>query len=261
MNSKSPVLQVVDLHVSVGNQEILKGISLSVDRGERVAIMGPNGSGKSTLANVIMGKPGYEITRGEILFDGVSLNRYSAFERARMGLSLVSQYPQEVEGVNLSDLVGASLQARGLEVKGLEVMIREEADKVGFSPDLLDRWVNVDLSGGEKKRLETIILSLIPSKLAILDEVDSGLDIDALRQVSRRVNRLSEQSETAVLAVTHYARLLRELVVERVLVLAKGGIVLEGGPELADHLEVTGYREIVGTQEEEVSVTDKDFIF
>ncbi len=245
-----PVLEIKDLHVSVGDKEILRGISLTVAKGEKIAIMGPNGSGKSTLSSVILGKPGYEVTQGQIVFAGHDTSKMPSFERSRLGLALISQYPQEVEGVDLYDLVTASLDARGMNAADTRDKIYKEAEGIGFSTSLLDRWINVDLSGGEKKRLETLLLSLVPSKLAILDEIDSGLDIDALRQVSQRIDSLSIQKAMAVVAITHYSRLLRELTVERVLVLAHGEFVAEGGPELAEDLERTGYKEYASIEAE-----------
>ena len=245
-----PVLEIQDLHVSVGDKEILKGISLTVLEGEKIAIMGPNGSGKSTLSSVILGKPGYAVTQGQIVFAGYDISKMPAFERARLGLALISQYPQEVEGVDLYDLVVASLDARGMNEIDIRGKIFTEAEGIGFATSLLDRWINVDLSGGEKKRFETLLLSLVPSKLAILDEIDSGLDIDALRHVSHRIDSLSIEKAMAVVAITHYSRLLRELTVERVLVLAHGEFVAEGGPELAENLERTGYKEYASLEVE-----------
>jgi Fe-S cluster assembly ATP-binding protein len=244
--SMVPVLEITDLHVSVGEKEILRGVSLTVGEGEKVAIMGPNGSGKTTLSNVLLGKPGYRIDQGSIRFMGQDLSSLSTHERAQLGLCLVSQYPQEVEGVDLKDLVGAALSARGLDLDGVESRVANEARKIGFSESLLGRWVNVDLSGGEKKRLETLLLSLVPARLAVLDELDSGLDIDALRQVSQRIEDLSSSNSMAVVAITHYSRLLKTLTVSRVLVLAHGLFVTEGGPELAEELETTGYRDYTG---------------
>ncbi len=250
-NLVEPVLEIKDLHVSAGDREILKGISLKVAKGEKIAIMGPNGSGKSTLSSAILGKPGYEVTNGEIRFFGHDITVLPTYERARLGLALVSQYPQEVEGVNLYDLVDSALKAREMTEEDLFRRLREEAEEIGFATSLLDRWVNVDLSGGEKKRLETLLLALAPSKLAVLDEIDSGLDIDALRQVSHRIDALSADTSMAVIAITHYSRLLKVLTVDRVLVLAHGEFVAEGGPELAEELEHTGYKEYASQEVEE----------
>ncbi|MGC8480057.1 MAG: Fe-S cluster assembly ATPase SufC [Acidimicrobiales bacterium] len=235
-------LVVNELVVEVGGNEILHGVSLSVSPGEVVAIMGPNGSGKSTLSHAIMGRDGYRIVSGSISVDGEAVTEIPTYRRAQLGLALVSQYPGEVPGVDAFDLVDAARTARGpLGSSEVRAAVHAAAGRVGLAPELLDRWVNVDLSGGEKKRFETTMLSALPSRYAILDELDSGLDVDAMRAVAREVRRLVTEEHLGVLAITHYARLLDELPPSRILVLVKGEIVAEGGPELARELEETGY--------------------
>lgn len=236
-------LEVSDLVVEVSGREILHGISLEVKSGDVVAIMGPNGSGKSTLSSAIMGRSGYTITSGTILLNGQDVTHLPTYQRAHLGLAVVGQYPGEVPGVDVYGLLEAVYDARGdaVDVTELRSTVREAAATIGFPAALLDRWVNVDLSGGEKKRFETLFLALNPPTYAILDEIDSGLDIDALRAVARGVQEISRASGMGVLAITHYSRLLKELIPSKVLVLARGMIVAEGGPEMAEELERTGY--------------------
>ncbi|MEZ5379962.1 MAG: Fe-S cluster assembly ATPase SufC [Acidimicrobiales bacterium] len=234
-------LVIKGLHATVAGNEILRGIDLTVESGEVHAVMGPNGAGKSTLSHVLMGKPGYEVTGGSVTLDGVDLLALPTWQRARAGLFLGMQYPTEVPGVSLRDLLANSFAAADRDVAGLDARIRAEADRIGFDHKFLSRPLNVDLSGGEKKRNETLQLGVLEPKFAILDEIDSGLDVDALRDVSRRVEAMTEESGLGVLVITHYARLLQELRPDVVHVLAKGQILASGGPELADELEETGY--------------------
>ncbi len=242
-------LEIRNLHATVGGQEILRGIDLTISSGEVHAVMGPNGAGKSTLSAVIMGKPGYEVTDGSVTLDGVDLLALPAWKRATAGLYLVMQYPTEVPGVMLDDVLGEALASRGRDTSGLADTLRAEAERIGFEERFLHRPLNVDLSGGEKKRNETLQLAVLQPKIAILDELDSGLDIDALRACSRRVEDLSNEGDMGVLAITHYSRLLQELKPDRVHILVKGRIVTSGGPELADTLESDGYAAFVPAED------------
>ena len=235
------VLEVVGLRAAVQGREILRGIDLTVPSGEVHAVMGPNGSGKSTLSHVLMGRPGYEVLGGEVLLDGRDLLSLPAWERAAAGLFLAMQYPTEVPGVAVEEMLTEALIAVGRAKGDVHERMREEAERIGFDERFLARPVNVDLSGGEKKRNETMQLGVLAPKIAILDEIDSGLDVDALRAVSRRVEALTTEIGLGVLAITHYRRLLTELRADRIHVLYRGRIVASGGPELADELERTGY--------------------
>lgn len=237
-------LKIEGLRAEVHGREILKGVDLVVRSGEVHAVMGPNGSGKSTLSHVLMGKPGYTVTGGSVTIDGVDLLSLETWERAHAGLFLAMQYPIEVSGVRLVDVLTESLAARqgGTREPGkVLALIGAEADRIGFDRDLLERAVNVDLSGGEKKRNETVQLGVLRPKFAILDELDSGLDVDALRDCSRRIEQATDEFDLGVLAITHYSRLLEELKPDVVHVLADGAIRATGGPELADELEESGY--------------------
>jgi Fe-S cluster assembly ATP-binding protein len=234
-------LVIEDLRAGVAGKEILQGVSLTVRSGEVHAVMGPNGSGKSTLSHVLAGKPGYEVLAGTVTLDGVDLLALEPAERAQAGLFLAMQYPVEVPGVSLEALLRESMVAAGASVEGLRATMVAEATRIGFDERFLDRPLNVDLSGGEKKRNETVQLAVLRPKVAVLDEIDSGLDVDALRAVSRRIEEATNNDGLGVLAITHYQRLLRELRVDRVHVLVKGRIRASGGPELVDELEVSGY--------------------
>jgi Fe-S cluster assembly ATP-binding protein len=235
-------LVVSGLRAAVGGQEILRGVDLEVESGQVNAVMGPNGSGKSTLAHVIMGKPGYEVLEGSITLDGTELLDLPPWKRAQAGLFLALQYPTEVPGVSLEEALTEAVRSRGNgDTAGIHERIAEEAIRIGFDARFLERPLNVDLSGGEKKRNETVQLSVLRPKIAVLDEIDSGLDIDALRAVSRRVEDATRENDLGVLVITHYTRMLRELKPDVVSVLRLGRIVERGGPELADKLESTGY--------------------
>ena len=231
------VLSIKDLTASVGNREILKGVTLEVRSGEVHVIMGPNGSGKSTLAHALMGRPGTTITGGSITIDGVELVNAPVHERARAGLFLALQQPIEVPGVSLAD----AMVAAGVPAGDVTSLIGLEASAVGLREDLLERPLNVDLSGGESKRNEVVQLAAIRPAFAILDEIDSGLDVDALGAVARRVVLATTEWGLGVLAITHFNRLLDELHADVIHVLAHGAIQATGGPELAKELESTGY--------------------
>ena len=251
--SSSPMLQIVDLHVRVEGRGILKGIDLEVAAGEVHAIMGPNGSGKSTLAHVLAGRGGYEVTRGEVRYKGRDLLALAAEERACEGVFLAFQYPVELPGVNNMYFLRAALNAvrkhRGEEeISAMEFMklVRERLRVLNMDQSLLKRPVNVGFSGGEKKRNEIFQMAVLEPRLAILDETDSGLDIDALRDVASGVNTL-RSAERAIVLITHYQRLLSHVVPDFVHVLNEGRIVKSGDHELALHLEEYGY---AGTGEE-----------
>jgi len=233
---------VSGLRVSVAGHEILRGVDLEVTSGEVHALMGPNGSGKSTLSHALMGHPDYEVTDGAATIDGEDLLGLPTWQRAARGLFLSMQYPIEVPGVRLADLVAAAKRARGDEPNGeLDALIAAEARRIDVRSEFLERGLNVEFSGGEKKRVETLQLAVLDPKFAILDEIDSGLDVDALRDVSRRVQAMTAERGLGVLAITHYTRLLTELHPDRVHVFLDGRVVASGGPEIADGLEDTGY--------------------
>jgi Fe-S cluster assembly ATP-binding protein len=244
-------LRIEGLRASVAGREILKGVDLVVGPGEVHAIMGPNGSGKSTLSHVIMGKPGYEVTAGRVLLGGVDLLTLPTWQRAQAGLFLAMQYPIEVPGVSLDDLLQQSFAASGRIEADVPALVGAEAAAIGFDAKLVARPLNVDLSGGEKKRNETVQLAVLQPRFAILDELDSGLDVDALRACSRRIERATNETGLGVLAITHYSRLLTELKPDVVHVLARGQIQQSGGPELADELERTGYADYAEEAEAE----------
>lgn len=237
-------LQISSLAAEVAETQILHGIDLTVNSGEVHVVMGPNGAGKSTLSAVLMGKTGYRVLEGSVTLDGQEMLGMPTWQRARAGLHLVMQYPTEVAGVSLRDALAEALTARGRSTDGLTALLEAEATRIGLAPALLHRSLNVDLSGGEKKRNETLQLAVLEPRFAVLDELDSGLDIDALRDCARRVEALS-QDGLGVLAITHYTRLLHELRADVVHILVKGRIVASGGPELADTLERDGYAAFV----------------
>jgi Fe-S cluster assembly ATP-binding protein len=234
-------LEIRDLQVAVGGTQILNGITLTINSGEVHAVMGPNGAGKSTLSAAIMGKPGYEITGGSVTLDGQDVLAMPTWQRAVAGLHLVMQYPTEVPGVKLSEVLSEALTARHATLPNLNKTINEEAARISFDSELVNRAVNVDFSGGEKKRNETLQLAVLKPKIAILDELDSGLDIDALRDCAKRVEDATNETGMGALVITHYSRLFEELKPDFVHILAKGRIVKSGGPELADELERDGY--------------------
>jgi Fe-S cluster assembly ATP-binding protein len=238
-------LKITGLTAEVADKEILKGIDLEINSGEVHAIMGPNGAGKSTLSAVIMGKPGYTVTGGSVTLDGVDMLALPTWQRATAGLHLVMQYPTEVPGVHVDQVLAEALSARGRDSKDMAARIAVEASRINFDADLVSRAMNVDLSGGEKKRNETLQLGMLEPKFAILDELDSGLDIDALRDCARRVEAATHENNLGVLAITHYVRLLEELKPDVVHILSAGRIVKTGGPELADILERDGYAAFV----------------
>ncbi len=246
------MLDIKNLHVAVDGKEILKGLTLSIRPGEVHAIMGPNGSGKSTLSYVLAGRAGYDITEGNIRYNGEDLTSLAPEQRAAKGVFLAMQYPVEIPGVTtmtfLKTALNAQRRARGesdLDAVAVLKLVRAKAKTLNVSEEMLKRALNVGFSGGEKKRLEILQMALFEPSLAILDETDSGLDIDALRLVAEGVNGLRDPAR-AMLVITHYQRLLDYIVPDRIHVLAKGRIVAEGGKELALELEAKGYEQIVG---------------
>jgi len=238
-------LVVSGLRAGVAGLEVLTGVDLVVRSGEVHAVMGPNGSGKSTLAHVLMGKPGYQVLGGAVTLDGEDLLRLAPFERARLGLFLAPQDPIEVPGVGLHEALTEALVGRGLSLDNAEGSLASralvEAQRVGLETRLLERPLNVDLSGGERKRSETLQMAMLRPSIAVLDELDSGIDIDGLRDVAQRVRDGVTEWGLGVLAITHYRRLLSVLQPDVVHVLVRGRIVASGGPELAGELERTGY--------------------
>ncbi len=245
-------LEITDLHVSVatenGPQEILRGVDLTVKQGETHAIMGPNGSGKTTLAYSIAGHPKYTITSGSVTLDGEDVLAMTVDERARAGVFLAMQYPVEIPGVSISNFLRTSATAVRGEAPKLRTWVKEVKEAMAglqMDPAFLERNVNEGFSGGEKKRHEILQMELLKPKVAILDETDSGLDVDALRVVSEGVNRVRSTGEVGTLLITHYTRILRYITPDYVHVFAAGKIVKSGGPELADELENEGYEKYV----------------
>ena len=245
------VLKISDLRAGVAGKEILKGIDLEVKSGEVHAVMGPNGSGKSTLSHVLMGRPGYEVLGGSVTLDGQELLGLPTWKRAQAGLFLVMQYPTEVPGVTLRDALEEAFRASDRDPARVPALVAAEAERIGFDARFLTRPLNVEFSGGEKKRNETLQLGVLQPRFAVLDELDSGLDVDALRACSRRVEESTANGGLGVIAITHYKRLLTELRPDVVHVLSQGRIVRSGGAELADELERTGYADYA--KEEEVT--------
>ena len=249
-------LEIRNLHASAGDKEILRGLDLSVDKGKIHALMGPNGSGKSTLANVIMGHPNIEVTDGTITFKGEDITEAEPDERARMGLFMAFQYPVAVPGVTvtkyLRTVINAHRESRGedpIPLKEFRTTVQDAMKLTNVPNEFASRYLNDGFSGGEKKRMEMLQLALQKPEVAVLDETDSGLDIDALRVVANAVNSVAAQSEMGVLIITHYQRILHLIRPDSVHVLYQGRIVKEGGPELVDRLEAEGYGGIIGEVE------------
>ncbi len=245
------MLKITDLHAEIDGKEILKGLSLKVNAGEVHAIMGPNGAGKSTLGYVLGGRPGYEVTAGSVTFLGRDLLEMEPHERAAAGMFLGFQYPVEIPGVSnvqfLREALNAQRKARGegpLSGGAFLKLARAQADLLGMNQEMLKRAVNVGFSGGEKKRNEMVQMGIIAPRFAILDETDSGLDIDALRTVGEGINRIMRAPDKAVLLITHYERLLEIVAPDFVHVLSEGRIVRTGGIELARQLEAEGYAQV-----------------
>jgi Fe-S cluster assembly ATP-binding protein len=250
------MLEIKNLHVQAADKQILKGVDLTVNPNEVHALMGPNGSGKSTLANAVMGHPGLEVTEGQILFNGEDMTEASPDERSRAGLFMAFQYPVAIPGVTISKylrmVINAHRQTAGEEeisLKDFRKTVEAAMALTEVPKEFSSRYLNDGFSGGEKKRLEILQLALQDPKLAILDETDSGLDIDALNVVAKGVNAVGERSEMGVLIITHYQRILHMVKPDRVSIIFDGRVAMEGGPELVDRLEAEGYagiREEVG---------------
>jgi Fe-S cluster assembly ATP-binding protein len=254
-------LEIKNLHVSIEDKEILKGLSLSIDPGEIHAIMGPNGTGKSTLAYTLMGHPNYTVTQGEIFFKGQNVLELEPDERSRLGMFLAFQYPVAIPGVTVANFLRTAINARrraenpedkGVPIPEFRKLLKEKMAMLKMDPNFAGRYLNDGFSGGEKKRAEILQLATLKPEIAILDETDSGLDIDALRIVAEGVNALSGP-ELGVLVITHYQRLLNYIKPQFVHIMFGGRIVESGGPELALHLEEHGYDWIREKHEEEVS--------
>ena len=246
-------LNIKDLHVSVetsdGPKEILKGVKLEINSGEIHAIMGANGSGKSTMAYALAGHPAYEVTGGEALLDGRNVLDMTVDERAKAGLFLAMQYPVEVAGVSVSNFLRTAKTAvdgHAPQIRSWVKDVRTSMENLRMDPEFAERDVNVGFSGGEKKRLEILQMELLKPSFAILDETDSGLDVDALRIVSEGVNRVHDQTDCGVMLITHYTRILRYIHPSHVHVFVDGHVAAQGGPELADQLEEEGYDKYLG---------------
>jgi Fe-S cluster assembly ATP-binding protein len=240
---KTITLEIRGLHASVEGKEILKGIDLTVRQGEVHALMGPNGSGKSTLANVLMGRPSYAITAGEVLFGGEDVTKLTADKRAQLGLFLAFQYPTEIPGVSVVNFLRSAYNAvhgEGMSALAFHKLLREKMALLGVEDEMVKRYVNQGFSGGEKKKNEVLQLAVLEPKIAVLDETDSGLDIDSLKSVAEGIARLIGPS-LGILLITHYQRILNYIKPDHIHVMMDGQIVLSGGPELAHDLEQKGY--------------------
>lgn len=253
------VLEIKNLHVSIEDKEILKGVNLTIKGGEFHAVMGPNGTGKSTLASAIMGHPKYEVTEGSILLDGEDVLEMEVDERARAGLFLAMQYPSEISGVTTSDFLRSAINSRREEGEEISLMkfikeLDKDLDLLEIDQNMATRYLNEGFSGGEKKRNEILQLLQLKPAIAILDEIDSGLDIDALKIVSKGINKMRNE-EFGCLMITHYQRLLNYIEPDFVHVMMQGKVVKSGGPELAKRLEAEGYewiKEELGIEDETV---------
>ena len=242
----TPLLEIVDLHVSAEGKPILKGVSLEIGQGESHVLMGPNGAGKSTLASTLLGRPGYRVDGGAIRLAGEDITEWATDARAKAGLFLAFQYPESISGVSVLQFLRQAIGARrGEDTSVLEVRLAmtEWMERLGIDPAFGERHLNEGFSGGERKRNEILQMALLEPRLAVLDETDSGLDIDALRVVGQGVQKVrAERPETAVLAVTHYQRLLAYMAPDRVHLMVDGRVVESGGPELAARIEQEGYQ-------------------
>lgn len=256
------MLEIKDLHVEIEGKKILKGVNLKLEKGKIHALMGPNGSGKSTLANVIMGNPKYQITKGQILLNGEIINDLNATERAKKGLFLSFQYPSEIEGVTISNFLRTALNnIRGerrlekISVLDFRNLLKEKLVLLKMDEIFSERYLNQGFSGGEKKRSEILQLAVLNPMIAVLDETDSGLDIDSIKAVADSVNAFIENDKDKImLIITHYKRILELIKPDKLLIMIDGKIALEGGPELVDQLEERGYGWIEEDSEKELKV-------
>lgn len=250
MSAKDAFFVIDDLHVSVEGKEIVKGVSLTINKGEKHALMGPNGSGKSSLSYALMGHPSYQITSGRVFLEGVDITEAAADQRSRLGLFLAFQYPMAIPGVTVANFLRSAAQARlkeGEQPAGFRKKLVEKCKMLNIDPQFMGRYLNEGFSGGEKKRVEILQMAMLEPKVAVLDETDSGLDIDALRIVSQGINTVCDEN-VGVLLITHYTRILDYVRPDFVHVLVSGKIVRSGGEELAHELEDKGY-ELVGVKE------------
>lgn len=251
------ILEIKDLHVEIEGKKILKGVDLTIKQGEIHAIMGPNGTGKSTLSSAIMGHPSYEVTQGEVLLDGENVLEMEVDERAQAGLFLAMQYPSEISGVTNADFLRSAINAKREEGDEINLMqfikqLDKQMDLLEMDQDMAQRYLNEGFSGGEKKRNEILQLMMLEPKFAILDEIDSGLDIDALKVVSKGINKMRGE-DFGCLIITHYQRLLNYITPDFVHVMMQGRVVKSGGEELAKRLEAEGYEWI----KEELNIKDE----
>lgn len=241
------MIKIINLKAKIGEKEVLNGVNLSIGDGEILALMGPNGSGKSSLAATIVGDKKYEVVDGEILFDNEDILSLKTDQRANLGVYLAFQNPVAIPGVKVRELLLAALRTKEKSVKvsalELKKRVEEEAEKLSLSPELLDRGINDGFSGGERKKMEVLQMRVLKPKLLILDEIDSGLDIDALATIARSVVEMTKETGMSVLVITHYQRILNYLTPDRVAVMKGGKIVEEGGSELVERLEKYGYNE------------------
>lgn len=242
--TRKTMLKIHNLRVKIEEKEILKGVSLEIAPGEVLALMGPNGSGKSSLANALIGNAKYEVEDGEVTFEGKNILDLKPDERARLGIMMSFQYPVSIPGVTVREMLLTSLRGRGLTVGALDLknLIATEGEKLRIEPTLLNRSLNEGFSGGEKKKFEILQMRILKPKLLILDEVDSGLDIDALALIATNVKKMVKETGMSVLVITHYQRLLKYLEPDRVVILKNGEVVDRGGKEIVDKLEKEGYK-------------------
>lgn len=256
MTASNPFFAFENLHVAIAGKEILRGVSLEIHPGEKHALMGPNGSGKSSLANALMGHPAYQVTKGKIYLAGEDITDLAPEERSRRGLFLAFQYPNSIPGVTVANFLRAAVQARlpkGQAPTGFRKTLQEKCRMLGVDSAFLGRYLNDGFSGGEKKRIEILQMAMLQPRMAVLDETDSGLDIDALRIVSQGINQVCGK-DIGVLLITHYTRILNYIAPDFVHVLVRGQIVRSGGPELAHELEEKGYE----TEEAVATAAGKD---